>query len=61
MGFLYLKCILFQIFQQFDSDGDGTADIEGMYESVNSLAEPTTTAEMIYAIKALQSCSLAPG
>ncbi|XP_064626439.1 zinc finger ZZ-type and EF-hand domain-containing protein 1-like isoform X2 [Lineus longissimus] len=50
-----------QSFNQFDTEGDGTADVLTMLEALNSCSGPNLHGELNYVIRTLQACSLIPG
>ena len=57
-------CVCLQAFQQFDSEGDGTADVSTMMEALrasNSASSSHMKGELGAVVRTLQACSLTPG
>ena len=52
---------ILQAFQQFDSEGDGTADVGTMLEVLKCSSCPTLGGDLSSVVKNLQACSLTPG
>ncbi|KAI0221571.1 Zinc finger ZZ-type and EF-hand domain-containing protein 1 [Lamellibrachia satsuma] len=50
-----------QAFQQFDSEGDGTADVGVMLEALRMSDKMNTYKELDYVVRTLQACPLTPG
>ncbi|XP_070581030.1 zinc finger ZZ-type and EF-hand domain-containing protein 1-like isoform X2 [Ptychodera flava] len=53
------ECI--EAFNQFDTDGDGTADVQTMLDALKSSNGANLQGELNYVIRTLQACSLTPG
>ncbi len=58
---MYCLCIFFQAFQQFDSEGDGSADVAAMIEALKASNGDLMYGELGYVVRTLQACSLTPG
>ena len=52
---------IFQAFQQFDTEGDGTADVGAMQEALKNSNSANFAGELGYVVRTLQACSLTPG
>ena len=50
-----------QALQQFDSEGDGTADVGSMLEALRMSDKVNTYKELEYVVRTLQACPLTPG
>ena len=50
-----------QAFQQFDSEGDGTADVGAMLEALRASNGASMYGELGHVVRTLQACSLTPG
>ena len=48
-------------FAQFDSEGDGTADVSATIEALRTSNGANLSSELTYVVRKLQACSLTPG
>ena len=46
---------------QFDSEGDGTADVSAMLEALKMLSHNSIHGDLGYTVRTMQACSLTPG
>ena len=60
---VWSKYLFEQAFQQFDSEGDGTADVSTMLESLRATSGSNAHVhgELGAVVRTLQACSLTPG
>ena len=49
------------MFQQFDTEGNGTADVSSMMEALKNSNSANMSGELGYVVRTLQACSLTPG
>ncbi|XP_063258493.1 zinc finger ZZ-type and EF-hand domain-containing protein 1 isoform X4 [Prinia subflava] len=50
-----------EAFAQFDTEGDGTVDVENMLEALKNSSGANLQGELSHVIRQLQACSLVPG
>ncbi|XP_028937724.1 zinc finger ZZ-type and EF-hand domain-containing protein 1 isoform X1 [Ornithorhynchus anatinus] len=50
-----------EAFAQFDAEGDGAVDVEGMLEALKNSSGANLQGELSHVIRQLQACSLVPG